>query len=1123
MQQLRLASLVLALSALLGTTAYAQTSRGTVTGAVTDATKAAVPGATVDIISKDTNITRSTTTNEQGLYRFDAVDPGTYDVTVKAQGFKTYTSRAIPVSAAQVLSIDAALEVGDNVSVVEVTADAVALQTEAPVRGGTINNAAAVNLPVFNRNPVSLAITLPGVTEQRADFPGIGTFSVNGSRGRSNNFLMDGTENNDISVTGQAFQIKIPDAVQEVSVQTANYDAEFGRAGGAVVNTITKSGTNEFHGSLGWVPDFTNDDAITSTLSGDPDITRRGRLAPGYQQYWFGTVGGPIVKNRTFFFTSWQEERRSATNTTVFNTPTVRGQQQIRAAAAQTPNVNPLLNRYLEITSQVPGTNNVFTQDMGNGRGPAEFGQGVYAFPYKFQGRQSLTKGDHRFSDKDMMSLRYGYDRSITPVATANFPGFQTSTQNNYHNVLLTETHIFSPTLTNELRLPFNRIAYDAPNNATSQYADMPQISINALTSVGVSSSYPQGRIANNYGFQDTISWVRGKHTIRTGLDLLVQRSRQFAPASYRGTYSYLGSSAQGQTYTQFANFLDDFAGNGGPSRDFGNPAYYPELFRQQYFISDRWQLRPNLTVTLGLRYEDFGDPVNSLRTPAFTGLFNVTVDRATRTVSGPFNQPNQTKRDRNNFSPSIGITYSPIATDGLLGKIFGDRKTVFRTGFNMGYDSFFNNIASNASTSAPNFVSTNELSTPGQNGQGLRGLANLSTRIPTTPRAIRPDDAQSLVAGNLVNPYYMKWSAGLQRELPWRMVLDASYVGTSGVRLYANEDLNPQLADPSRRVLPSGFSSLAELQAAVPYNLQPRLDPLQGSRGIRTNGSHSSYHSGQFQLAKRFSQSMGFNLAYTFSKTLDNASDIFLINNSSAAFSVPSLFGGMSLDKGLSLYDRPHRLVFSYTYDIPVFKAQKGLVGRTLGGWSMSGIYTYESGIPFNVANGADADGVGGSVERPDINPRGRAGVRAIPSASSPTGYINPDVYVPETNSYRSEPIDPSTARYIGLSACTSNFANCRPGTAPRNSERTLPVNNFLLNARKNIRLTERYTLTFGSEFYNLFNHPQYGYPSVSIYTPGGGTPASTVNTSLAGRFANVRILDGGGRVIRYNLTFRF
>ncbi|MDZ4801192.1 MAG: carboxypeptidase regulatory-like domain-containing protein [Bryobacteraceae bacterium] len=786
----------------------AQTSRGTVTGSVTDATKAAVPGATVEIKQKETNIVRTTSTNESGLYRFDAVDPGTYDVTVKSLGFKTYASRSIPVSAAQILAVDAALEIGDNVTVVEVNSDAVALQTEAPVRGGTINSTAAVNLPVFSRNPVNLAITLPGVTEQRSDFPGVGTFSVNGSRGRSNNFLMDGTENNDISVTGQAFQIKIPDAVQEVSVQTANYDAEFGRAGGAVVNIITRSGTNELHGSLGWVPDFTNDDAITSTLSADPNILSRGKLPPGYQQFWYGTVGGPIKKDRTFFFTSWQEERRSATNTAVFTTPTVFGQQQIRTALAATPNANPLVNRYLEITGQVPGILNPSNQDLGNGRGVAQFGQGVYAFPYKYNGRQSLTKGDHRFSDKDMLSLRYGYDRYRTPVATNNFPGFQTSTENHFHNVLLTETHVFSPSLTNELRLPFNRIAFDAPNNATNQYAQMPQIAINGLTAVGVSSSYPQGRIANNYGLQDTISWAKGRHTIRTGFDLLLQRSRQFAPASYRGTWNYTASNAQGQAYSQFANFLDDFGGTVGPARDFGEPAYYPELFRQQYFVSDRWQIRPNMTLTLGVRYEDFGAPVNSLRTPAYTGLFNIVVDRATRTVSGPFNQANETKRDRNNFSPSIGLTWSPSASQGLLGRIFGERKTVFRTGFNMGYDTFFNNIASNASTSAPNFVSTNDPSTPGVNGQGPRGLGSISTRIPTTPRAVRPDDAQGLVAGDLVNPYYMKWSFGIQRELPWQLVLDSSYVGTSGVRLYAQEDLNPAIVDPTRRVLPAASAA---------------------------------------------------------------------------------------------------------------------------------------------------------------------------------------------------------------------------------------------------------------------------------------------------------------------------
>lgn len=1097
----------------------AQTSRGTVTGVVTDQTKAAVPNATVEITNKETNVTRSTKTNDQGVYRFDAVDPGTYDVNVKSQGFRTYSSRAVPVSAAQVAGVDALLEVGDTVSVVEVTADAISLQTEAPVRGGTITSVQATQLPIFGRNPNLLAITLPGVTEQRSNLPGIASFSANGGRTRSNNFLLDGTENNDISVAGQAFQVKNPESVQEVSVQTGLYDAEFGRAGGAVVNTITRSGTNEFHGSLGWVADFTNDDAITNTQSLSAEIRQRGKLPPGYQQFYNGTIGGPIRRNKTFFFTSWQEERRRASNTQTFFVPSQGGRDRLRSLFPQGRNAN--VDLYLDVTKSVIAGGAPTNIDLGLGRGNIEFGTGVMAYPYAVDGRQSLTKIDHQFSEKDLLSVRYGFDRTVNPTYAANFPGFMTSLRQNHHNVVLTETHIFSPTLTNEIRLPFNRITYEFPNDATDpRAATMPEYSFTSVSNIGVSGSFPQGRIANNYAIQDTMSYVRGKHTFRFGLDLLQQRSRQIAPSSIRGIIAYRASTVGG-TFHSFANFVDDYAGTGVISRDFGSAMYYPELFRQAYFVQDRWQLRDNVTLTMGLRWEDFGTPANSLPTPAFAGLFNVPVDRPT---AAPALQPNRTERDLNNFAPVIGVTYSPRFRGGLLGTMFGEKKSVLRAGFNMGYDSFFNNIASNAATSIPNMITTSTQSVVDTSQP--RGLANASRLVPQGAATALPNGRQDLVVQNLRNPYYTRWSAGLQRQLPWGLVFDGSYVGSSGVRLFTYEDLNPQIVDPARRILPAGFTSLAQLQAALParYALQPNLDPLQGIRYIRTNGGHSSYHSGQFLLQKRFSRDLGFNVAYTVSKMLDNASEIFTYNNSTPFSAVPSVFGGQHLEKAPSLFDRPYRLVISYHYQLPVFRAQKGAAGRVLGGWGLRGITTFESGVPLNVSNGDDADGLGGAgPDRPDLNPAGRAGVRARPDANSSTGYVNPDVLGANG---RPVEINPAEARYIGLPACTvARFqaGQCRPGTAGRNTERTPGIRNFDLNVVKNVRMTERFNLEFKTEFFNVFNHPQYGVATPGIFQGGSITPASNVAGSTQGRFLQYQFLDGGGRLIRYNLTLRF
>ncbi|NOT60539.1 MAG: TonB-dependent receptor, partial [Acidobacteria bacterium] len=295
--------------------AFAQTSRGTVNGVVTDTAGAVVSGATVVLTNTATNVSRTATSNSEGAYRFDAVDLGTYNIKITATGFGAVNKTSLLVNANLTTTVDIQLAAGVTEMSVDVTAESGALlQTEAPVRGGNIDVKRIVELPIAGRNPVSLALTLPGVSTNRFGF-GTSTFSVNGGRGRSNNFLIDGTENNDISVAGQGFQIKNPDAVQEVSVQTSNYDAEFGRAGGAVVNTITKSGTNSVRGTASWQYDSTRDDALTNTQSLSPVLQARGYAPYGTEHFFSGTIGGPVKlpklydgKDRTFFFAAYQNQ-----------------------------------------------------------------------------------------------------------------------------------------------------------------------------------------------------------------------------------------------------------------------------------------------------------------------------------------------------------------------------------------------------------------------------------------------------------------------------------------------------------------------------------------------------------------------------------------------------------------------------------------------------------------------------------------------------------------------------------------------------------------------------------------------------------------------------------------------
>ncbi|HZO55676.1 MAG TPA: carboxypeptidase regulatory-like domain-containing protein, partial [Bryobacteraceae bacterium] len=525
----------------------AQTSRGTLTGIVTDAQGAAMPGAQVSLRNEETNVRRQTTANEAGLYRFDAIDPGQYQISVEAAGFRTYSKRQIPVGAAQTVSNDVQLEVGETQQTVEVVAQTEsALQYEAPVRGGNMGSREIVNLPLPNRRPSQLAFTIPGVVSNRFSSNGSLTgFSVNGARQRSNNFMIDGTENNDISVSGEGLTISNPDVVAEVNIQTTNYDAEFGRAGGAVVNIITKSGTNQYHGTLNYVLDSTYDDALTNSQSLDPELQARGRPAFGIEQFWGGTFGGPIRKDRTFFFGSFQEDRLRSNSTRVLNTLSAQGRATLNSLFPK--GTNPNVDLYNALTAGVDATSRFSTLEMGNGRPAIEVGTAVQGLSTSTIDRQYLGRLDHKLSDSDQLSGRFIYQTIDIPNgALFNvFPGFEADSKTKNVSVSLTETHIFSPTLTNELRLNYMRLnpLFPVSNPDNELVRTAPQIAITGLTNVGLDNRFPQGRYGNNYQLQDTATFVHGKHSIRFGGDILHQRSKQFAPIAARGALDIRAST----------------------------------------------------------------------------------------------------------------------------------------------------------------------------------------------------------------------------------------------------------------------------------------------------------------------------------------------------------------------------------------------------------------------------------------------------------------------------------------------------------------------------------------------------------------------------------------------------
>ena len=1116
--------LALAVMALGATFVAAQTSRGTVTGIVTDPNDQVVAGAEVQLRNPATNVSRTTTTNDAGLYRFDAVDLGVYEVIIKAKGFKTANSANVTAQANRITTVDVKMEVGTQEETVNVNAGVgELLQTSEPVRGGNFSPVQVTSLPSNGLNPYDLGRLLPGVTTATgsgASFGNASQFSVNGQRPRGNNYLIDGTENNDISVTGPATQINNDDAIAEVSVQTGLFSAEFGRAGGGVFNLITKSGTNDYHGTARWLFLSQVFDALTNTQKASQNLTRDGKNGtnklPVYNENIFGgTIGGPLHlprfgeggasiingKDKNFFFFGLQWDRFRTTATTSPRAPTEASVQALRALFPV--GTNPRLDLYLRALGSVRGipANDPRTVALGTGlngfgatvnRGSITMALANVPFPRAANDRQWVLRTDHNINSKHTLSIRYTDDGNITtPNTIAVTPEFTTDFQGTSRNLLFTHTWVMSSSITNELRVsPYGLIDFQFifPPDVTEESRTLQNFSFQGTlpSTIGNATNLPQFRTAKNYLVQDTMTKIMGEHTFRFGTEFLKQTAQQRPPFNERGSFGF----RNGGGFTAFANFLDNFSGSSGTANiNFGTPFYTPNLFRQSYFFQDTWKAKPNLTLTLGTRYENFGQPANNaFKFPAFAG-FN------------PANYlvPNKVEKDNNNFGPIFGFSYSPQWESGPVAWLLPKDRSVIRGGYQVSYDTFFNNLLSNIAADSPNSTSTT--TTAPSAGRGSSNF--FPAALPATPTTPSISDTQTSVFNpHIRNPYTQRWSLGFQRELPSNVVMEASYVGTAGRKLFVTEVLNP-VVNPS-------------LTTTACPNCG-RLFPAFGIRRYRTSGANSDYHSLQVRVDKRLSHGFIVNTSYTWSKLIDQISEVFATDSSNTSLaSIPAIFGGLKLDRAVSDYHRKHRLVISYVWDIP--GPRTGFLSQVLGGWRLNGITSFQSGAPFTIVNGVDRNGDGDTGgDRPDIgNPNAPHNTRAqvVPTAAGPgitifcpgSGLYNPDSGQCVTRN------DVFVVQAAAAPNTATSLIPLSSATIGRNTERSNRVENFDMSLFKTFRISENVKLEYRVEAFNVFNHPQIT-----------GVPNRDVAGSAAGTFYNFSLLSGGARSARMGLKFIF
>jgi Carboxypeptidase regulatory-like domain len=987
-----------------------QIVKGSISGSVVDPQGAVVSGAQVKAKNIETGVVFPTTTDHAGVYRLNLLPVGTYEVEVSAPGFKTSKSNGVAVAAGQDTGMGAVhMSVGETSTTVEVSADAPLIETtqaqiSSTFSGQTLSTFAGIQ---ENQGLDRLALFVPGVVATRSDnFSNTngGGFSSNGLRGRNNDQEIDGQNNNDNSVGGPSLFVSDTNFVQQYVIVTNNFGPEYGRNAGSVVNVITKSGSNAWHGSV-FGTEYSNFlNALTNsqrhqnklgTNSGRPGtVTCSNPFNPqcnqltgplrSNEEFSGGTIGGPIAKNKWFIFGGFDSDLFAGQSTFLTNTrtptpaglatlascfPTGAKAQQVATLSKFGPwgfsAGNPVIQG-VPISQSVAGCAGV--QLAGVSRSISTPFHG-FDFPVRLDGQIG----------SDNVMGRYLFNRGNSFNNSDNgAAGWVQNTTALSQAILLSETHNFSSRMVNEARVGFDRINVNFGGNTIGNTFEPDQGGIlNALTNVtiggsvgfGPATNLPQGRIVNTWQAQDNWNYVLGKHSLKSGVNWTYQRSPNTFLPNVNGQWAYGSLSnyingvlnsvtiAQGNTVLDFREY-DTFVYGG-----------------------DDWKLSQNLTLNLGLTWTYYGNPAD-----LFTSLTN---KRESNPATAFWLQslPLSVRANpavpsvTNSFGPSAGFAYQPQ----WGGFITGHGKTTIRGGYRLLYDPPFYNIFLNTSTSAPfGFLQTlSPTSTP-----ALPASVALPA-VPTGPNVrtalgafiasntFDPRTQAETILGTPSQPFspdrVQTWSFGFEREVAKNAVVEVRYVGNLGQNLYQTVDGNPFAGTATNHGLLQDFPNLIPNASAVtPCATTAQVGPGAGSDigrancglGVvraRTNGAFSSYNAVQTEFrANNLFKQLSLHAGYTFSKNLDNVSEIFATGTAgNTLFAAQNPFQTGDAERSISGLNIPNVFTLQATENIPFFKEQHGLIGHVLGGWALSGAYIFGSGQPFTPRQG----GVFGNV----------------------------------------------------------------------------------------------------------------------------------------------------------------
>jgi hypothetical protein len=1062
---------------------FGQAIDGDVVGTVFDGSGAAVPNAGVILENVATGIKTAATTGGNGTYRFSNVPIGGYTIAVSAPSFSGALVKNVQVDLNKTKTVNVTLQLAAVKSDVTIVEAPVLLDTTTAQIATTYSERAAEDLAVSATDSVNGALNLALLDGGVASSGGVGAGTgptVGGQRPRSNEFTVEGVDDNRKDVTGPTTPVPF-DAVAEFTSLQNQYSAEFGHSGGGQFNTVIKSGGNVIHGSIFEYLQNRNLDAVDQQYArqGYRSNQRYDNNRPG------GEIGGPIRKNSLFYYGLFEYNPvglQSTLSQAVW-APTAAGYQTLNGMPALSQTNLGILEKYL---APAPTAGDVMTVNGAT----IPIGVSPILAPSYSNAYNGVGSIDYTLSSQDQFRGRFLSNRLARIDTSANLPAFWTPTLTTSDLISLSEFHTFHPNLLNEVRLAYNRFDNNnqVPNIPYPGLDKFPNIHIyNDLgVQIGPDANAPQAIAQNSYQFIDNVSWVKGRHDLKFGIDARDQIAGNTFIANSRGDYEYLSTNL----------FLLDQVPDYLVQRGVGTQPYSGNATNFNAFVNDNWRVSSNLSLNLGVRYE-YNGVSRSMKDFALNSVANVPG------VIGFFAPQAQ----KLNFAPRFGFAYSP-----------GHKaSTSIRGGFGIGYDPIFDNIGTNIRP--PQDTSAITTVPKGPNFLANGGIPPAA--LPPNPTLAQVRTNTTGWLPNQVLGYGMNWSLGVQHEFAHDYTLEVRYVGTRGVHLLEQTQLNrnavvtPQLylptylASPGSAVLNSLPVTLTQLNALKALN-NP-LAPYGFTNSIMTYEpvGNSIYNGLALELKKRMSRHVFLQAAYTWSHMRDNSTAE--VNTTALSPRRPQDFGNLRSDWADSALDRRQRATLTWIYETPWFnKNQNGFVRNSLGGYQISGSYIFESPEYVTPQGGVDANlNSDATSDRTIVNPSGApgtgSGATALKNSSGATvAYLatNPN------------------AQYI--TAAAGALAN-----AGRNTLATSPINNWDLTAFKNFAIRERVKLQFRADFFNAFNHPQYTPGVVDSVGPvNRSTSSSTLSylipsNSLFGQWNQV--FASNARAVQLGVKIRF